>query len=211
MTPKEIWNEKISKQIIKSLEFHHFEAYFCKTKEEAKQKILTLIEKNDLIGWGGSTTMAEIGILEEIKNGKYRIIDRDNSKNPQEKLELTRKTLLADTFLSGTNAITEDGELFNIDGNGNRVAAITFGPKKVIIACGVNKIVKNYEEAVARVRNYAAPINAQRFEPETPCKATGKCANCNSINSICNSFVLTRQSKPAGRIKVIIIGETLGF
>ena len=122
-----------------------------------------------------------------------------------------RKSLLCGTCVSGTNAITQDGQLLNIDRNGNRVAEITYGPKNVISACGTNKSVRNIDDALVRAQTVAAPVNAQRFDIKTPCKITGKCADCNSADCICNVFVTTRHSKPAGRIKVVIVGEALGF
>lgn len=211
MTTQEIWNEKIANELIKTLKEHNFDAYFCKTKEEAKQKVLNLIPNGDLIAWGGSKTMEDLGVISEIKNGKYKIIDRDSETDLAKRNELMRQSLLADTFLSGTNAITLDGQLLNIDGNGNRVAALIYGPKNVIIACGINKIVKNINDAYERTRNLAAPVNAQRFDIKTPCKTNGKCANCLSQDSICNVFVTTRRSKIPNRIKIVIIGENLGF
>ena len=118
---------------------------------------------------------------------------------------------MCDTYLTGANAISEDGEIVNVDGNGNRVAAMTFGPKSVIVACGMNKVVKTAEDATSRARNTAAPVNAQRFDIRTPCKTTGSCADCKSTDSICSYIVRTRLCKPAGRIKVVLVGEALGF
>lgn len=212
MTPEEIRNEKLAQKVIKGLKSRHFEAWYCPTKEEAKKQILSLIKKDDIIGWGGSATLTQIGVMDEIKNGSYpNIINRDNAASPEEKIKMFRQSLLSDTFLTGTNAITEDGELLNIDGNGNRVAAIAYGPTQVIVACGMNKVVPNMHAAYDRARNIAAPINSQRFEINTPCKITGSCEDCKSPDSICNVFVHTRQSRPQGRIKVILIGENLGF
>lgn len=212
MTPVQIRNQKLSQKVIKGLESRHFEAYYCETKQEAKEKILSLIKTNDIIGWGGSFTLQDIGIMDEIKSGKYpNIINRDEAKTPEERTKMFRAAFSADVFLTGTNAITEDGELLNIDGNGNRVAAIAYGPTNVIVACGMNKVVPDLETAEARARNIAAPINSQRFDLNTPCKQTGSCADCKCADSICNVFVRTRQSKPKGRIKVVLIGEDLGF
>lgn len=211
MTAKEIWNEKIGAQVVKALEANRFEAYYCADRNEAKQKILSLIPKDETVSWGGCLTMEEIGVIDELRNGGYSVIDRETAKTPEERAELMRNALLCGTFLSGTNAITESGQLVNIDGNGNRAAALIYGPKRVIIACGTNKIVRSAEDALIRARTIAAPINAQRFDIKTPCTITGKCADCSSDDCICNVFVTTRRSKPAGRIKVVIIGETLGF
>ena len=211
MTPEQIRNEKLGLQLVKTLEARHFEAYYCHTKEEAKQIIISLIPKEDTVAWGGSATMNELGIIDYVKNENFKVIDRDLAKTPEEKLELMRQSLLSDTFLSGANAITEDGEIINIDGNGNRVAALTFGPKSVVIACGINKIVRSAQDAETRARTIAAPINAQRFDLTTPCIATGRCCDCKSPQSICSVISRIRLCKPKGRIKVVIIGESLGF
>lgn len=211
MTAEQERNQKLAATVIKNLEERHFEAYYCKTKEEANEKILSFIKYEDVIGWGGSSTMVQLGVMEEIKSGKYKnILNRDIAQG-NERLELMQRSLLADVFLSGTNALTEDGQLFNIDANGNRVAALAFGPRTVIVAAGINKIVKTEQDAISRCRNLAAPINAQRFELKTPCKEKGICMNCKSQDSICCSFLQTRLCHPAKRIKVIIIGENLGF
>ena len=211
MTAVETWYEKIGAQVVKALNSNFFEAYYCSNKKDAKEKVLSLIPENDTISWGGCKTMEEIGVIEEMKSGKYNVIDRDTAKTPEEKASIMHQALLCGTYLSGTNAVTENGQLLNIDSNGIRTAAIIYGPKNVIIACGMNKIVKDTADALSRARNIAAPVNAQRFDIKTPCKINGKCADCNSPDCICNVFVTTRHSKPQGRIKVVLIGENLGF
>ena len=143
--------------------------------------------------------------------GAFAVIDRDTAVNPAEGEQLRRAGLLADTFLMGTNALTEDGQLFNIDGMGNRVAALCYGPKNVIVVAGINKIVRSEADAFARARFLAAPINAQRFPVSAPCKTDGVCHNCKAPDSICAQMVATRLCRPAGRIKVVICGEPLGF
>ena len=169
-----------------------------------------------LVGWvrnmeGGSVTMEALGVIDRVKKGGWRVIDRSTAQSQEEKIEIMRRALLCDTYLTGANAISEDGEIVNVDGNGNRVAAMTFGPKSVIVACGMNKVVKTAEDATSRARNTAAPVNAQRFDIRTPCKTTGSCADCKSTDSICSYIVRTRLCKPAGRIKVVLIGEAIGF
>lgn len=211
MTPEQIRNEKTGEHLVAALKSRHFDAYYCATKEDAAEKILSLIPETDTVSWGGSLTMEELGIISRIKQEGRTIIDRGTAKNEAAKIELMRQALLCDTYLTSTNALTEDGELVNIDGNGNRTAAMMFGPKSVIIACGMNKIVKTVPDAVSRARNYAAPVNAQRFDIRTPCHETGMCADCKSPQSICTYIVRTRLCKPAGRIKVVLVGETLGF
>lgn len=204
-------NDKIKDKLLANLEKRHFQAYYCKTKEEALDLALSLIPKEHTVSWGGSVSAEKIGLIQAVKKS-YNVIDRDSAKTPEEGDELRRKGLLADTFIMGTNALTEDGQLVNIDGTGNRVAALCFGPKNVIVICGMNKIVKTLDDAYSRAQTIAAPINAQRFPGlNTPCEKTGSCANCLSDNCICCSIVTTRFCKPAGKIKVILVGEGLGF
>ncbi len=210
MTPEQTRNEKLAQCLIKTLTAHGFEAYYCADGITAKERILSLIAKDDVVSWGGCATMEQIGVIDEVRK-THACIDRDTAKTPEERQTLMRNALLCDTFLSGTNAITQNGELYNIDGNGNRVAALIYGPKSVIIACGMNKVVPNAQAAYERARNVAAPINAQRFNLSTPCLKTGECADCGAADSICNVFVRTKRCKPQGRIKVVLIGEALGF
>mgnify|MGYP003301226466 CR=1 FL=1 len=142
----------------------------------------------------------------------YAVIDRDEAKDMAERMEIMRKALLCDTFVMSSNAISEDGQLFNIDGNGNRVAAMCFGPKSVVVIAGMNKVAKTYEDAVTRARTYAAPMRAQSFPGiQTPCMVNGSCADCTSPDSVCAYMVTTRVSRPAGKVKVILVGEDLGF
>jgi L-lactate utilization protein LutB len=211
MSPEQQRNDKIGGQLVKNLKARHFDAYYCSTKQAAALQIISLIPKTDTVSWGGSLTMEALGIIQRVKEDGWKVIDRDTAQNKEERVELMRRALLCDTYLTGSNAITEDGELVNIDGNGNRTAAMMFGPKSVIIACGMNKVVKSIEDALARARNYAAPVNAQRFDIKTPCKATGSCADCKSPESICTYIVRTRLCRPEGRIKIVLIGETMGF
>ena len=206
-----IRNEKLGAGLIKALSLRHFDAYYCASCAEAAEKILSLIPKTDVVSWGGSMTMEALGVIDRVKKGGWRVIDRGTAQSQEEKIEIMRRALLCDTYLTGANAISEDGEIVNVDGNGNRVAAMTFGPKSVIVACGMNKVVKTAEDAISRARNTAAPVNAQRFDIRTPCKTTGSCADCKSTDSICSYIVRTRLCKPAGRIKVVLVGEALGF
>ena len=153
----------------------------------------------------------EINLLSYVKE-HYQVIDRDSAKSPEERLDLMRKALLCDTFLMSSNAISEDGQLVNIDGNGNRVAAMIYGPKNVIIIAGMNKVVKTLDDAYARARNIAAPSVVQRFpNAKTPCNQTGACHNCLSSDSCCAYMVTTRICRPAKKIKVILVGENLGL
>lgn len=189
----------------------NFEAYYCSEKEEVLPLLMSLIPKDHTVAWGGSETLAELGVMDEIKNG-YAVIDRDTAKSPEERMEMMRRALLSDTFLTSANAVSEEGTLVNVDGNGNRVAAMMFGPKSVIAVIGMNKVVRDTEAAIQRARTLAAPMNVQRFDAlNTPCKETGICADCKSPDCICSYVTVTRMSRPKGRIKLIFVGENLGF
>lgn len=188
-----------------------FEAYFVPTKEEILPKVLELIPPENSVSWGGSMTLESLGIKDALKERGYTLIDRDTASNPDDRRELMIKALSAGTFLMSANAITEKGELFNIDGAGNRVAALCYGPKNVLVIAGINKVVRDMEEAYKKVRTFTAPVNAQRFCKTTPCSVTGECGDCINLESICAQFVETRISRPKGRIKVILAGENLGI
>ena len=209
-TPKQLRNEKLGAKVVKAMESRHFEAYYCGTKEEALKKALELIPEGSVVAWGGSVTMNEIGLSEALHNGKYQLIDRDAAP-PEERRKLMRQGLLADYFISGANAVSEDGEIVNIDGMGNRVGAIVYGPDHVVMIAGMNKVAKTLEDAVKRARTIAAPINKQRFGGTTPCAKTGSCGDCKAEDCICCQMLVTRVCRPAGRIKVILVGEVLGF
>ena len=203
--------EKRGQQLVKNLNARFFEAYYCDNKEEAKKKALELIPEGSVVGWGGCLSAEQIVLVEEMRHGNYRAIDRDTASSPEERMELMRQCLLSDVFITGANAISMDGQMVNIDGMGNRVSAIVFGPKSVIVVAGMNKVVDTVEDAVVRARTVAAPTNKQRFPAPTPCLVTGTCANCKGEGSICNQFLITRSCRPAGRIKFILVGEDLGF
>ena len=205
------WSDKLGPRVQKALQSRNFEAYYCKTAEEAKEQALKLLPEGSSVSWGGSLTIREIGLLDAISVGKYEIIDRDLARNSQERMELMRQALLCDTYLTSVNAISEDGEFVNIDGMGNRVAAITFGPKSVIAIVGMNKVCKTLEDALVRARSYSAPLNVVRIGLQTPCNTSGSCANCKSADCACSYIVTTRMCKTPGRIKVILVGEPLGL
>jgi len=204
--------QKIGLKVVNALKSRSFDAYYFDDPKEAAQKIISLIPKDHQVSWGGSKTLTELDIQEKLANEGYNLLDRDKAASPDERLDIMRRSLLCDTFLTGTNAISEDGWLVNIDGNGNRVAAMIYGPKQVIIAAGMNKVAKNYKDALFRARNIAAPLNVKRFPNlQPPCSKSGKCADCINPDTICSFFAGTRYCKPAGRIKVILIGKNLGF
>ena len=159
----------------------------------------------------GTATAAQIGLMDRLHQGDYQLIDRDTGKTPEEKQALMRQALTCGTFIMSSNAISADGQLVNIDGNANRVAALCFGPESVLVIAGMNKVMGDLDSAIARARQVAAPANAQRFDIKTPCAVTGSCGDCTSSDCICCQMVITRACRPAGRIKVILVGEDLGF
>ena len=197
--------------LVKNLKSRHFDAYYCSTKEEALERALSLIPAGASVGWGGCVSCQQIGLLDAIRAGDYKALDRDKCNTPEERDNLMHQCLLADTFLTGANAISLDGQMVNIDGNGNRVAAIIYGPRQVIVVAGMNKVVDTLDAAITRARTVAAPINQQRFGLPNPCTATGSCADCKSETCICNHIVVTRHCRPVGKIKFILVGEDLGF
>ncbi len=204
-------NELLGKAVVASMEKRGFAAFYCPDKKTALAKAMELIPYGDVVSWGGSISINEIG-LKDVVSKERRVIDREKAADMEERMELLRKSLTCDTFLMSSNAISEDGQLVNIDGLGNRCAALIFGPKQVIIVAGINKIAADVDAAVTRARHTAAPLNAKRFEKlSTPCFQTGRCMNCLSEECICNHIVITRHCRPAGRLKVIIVGENLGF
>ena len=209
--PMETYFDLRGQILVKNLKSRHFDACYCKTREEALQKALSLIPEGSTVCWGGATSAQQIGLLDAVKAGNYQVLDRDAAQTPQEREDMMRKGLLSHTFLTGANAISLDGQMVNIDGNGNRVGAIVYGPKQIIVIAGMNKVMDTLEAAVTRARTIAAPINAQRFGLSTPCSTTGSCADCKCVDSICNQLLITRNCRPAGRIHFILVGESLGF
>lgn len=211
MTAKQKYYENVANTIIKNLEKRHMEGYYCATKEEAVKKALELMPEGSSIGWGGSETLSEMGLMDSLTEKGYRLIDRKAGTTPEETKKIYGEICMADYFLMSTNAITLDGELVNIDGRGNRVAFLCFGPDEVIVLAGMNKVVPDVKAGVDRVRNIAAPPNTVRLDRKTPCAVTGRCGDCLSPDCICGQVVITRLSMVPGRIKVILIGEELGF
>ena len=201
-------NELLAKKVMKGLESRNMSAYYAANKEEALKTALELIGEGATVAMGGCMTANEIGLTNAVKTGNYRFVDRAAIADPREALLAAYD---ADVFLSGANAMTEDGIIVNIDGNANRVSAIAQGPKKVIFLVGMNKICPDVDSAMKRARNVAAPVNAQRFGLSTPCSKTGACADCKSPDTICCQFLITRFSRHAGRIHVVLINDTLGF
>ena len=203
--------EKRAQVLVKNLQSRHFDAWYCDSKEDALKKALELIPTDATIGWGGAMSAQQIGLMEAVKSGGYNVYDRDSCATMEDRVKMMKKCLTADIFLTGANAISLDGQMVNIDGNGNRVAAIVYGPDTILAIAGMNKVVDTLEDALRRARTIAAPMNQQRFPNQTPCQITGSCADCKSPECSCNQILITRHCRPAGRIKFIIVGEELGL
>lgn len=197
--------------LVKNLKSRHFDAWYCATRQEALEKALELIPQGATVGWGGVMSAHQIGLVEALNAGVYRAIDRDKCQTPEEKLQAAKDAMFADVFLTGANGLSLDGQMVNIDGTGNRVAAIVYGPKEVLVIAGMNKVTDTLEDAITRARTVAAPLNQQRFQLPNPCTTTGSCADCKSETCICNQILITRNCRPAGRIKFILVGEDLGL
>ena len=211
MTPQEQRNERLAERMIKNLKRRNMEAFYCTTAEEAVKKVSELIEDGSSVTWGGSMTIRDMGLPKALKErGTLKVMDRDEVTDREEVVKIYEKAFTADVYLSSANAISEDGVIVNIDGNGNRVAAITWGPKKVIFIICMNKVAQTVEAALARARSTAAPINSARFDIKTPCQTDGVCHNCNSPESICNYVHFLRNS-PRGKHVVVLVGESLGY
>lgn len=211
MNPIEIRNEKAAGKVIKNLARRNIEAFYCPTSREAVDKLLEMIPQGSSVTWGGSMSIRDIGIPAALADaGKYEVYDRDKAPDRTAATEIYLKAFSCDYYLSSANAITEDGVIVNIDGTGNRVAAITFGPRNVIFVIGMNKLTQNVDAALARARSLAAPVNTARFDIQTPCKLDGVCHNCLSDDCICNYIHYLRHS-PKGKHKVILVGESIGY
>ena len=201
-------NELLAQTVIKGLNSRNMAGYYAESREAALKQALALIPEGSSVTMGGAMSAHEIGLVDALKQGPYRFIDRDAC---EDKRAAMLAAYDADVFLSSVNAMTEDGILINIDGNSNRVSAIAQGPKKVVFIVGMNKVCKDPDGAMKRARNVAAPINAQRFGLSTPCAKTGACMDCKSPDTICCQLLITRFSRHAGRIHVILVNDELGF
>jgi L-lactate utilization protein LutB len=210
--PKNWHKEILGRKVVDALAKNNFNAVYVETKEDAAKKVLELIEDSANIGLGSSMTVNEMGVLEEIRKKGKEIFDHsDASLNAEEKFGMRIKQQTCDCFISGTNAVTLDGKLVNVDATGNRVSAMIFGPKKVIVIAGVNKIVKDVDAAMDRIEYYAAPMNNKRINFPNPCTKTGVCMDCSGSTRICNITTILRKKPTATDINVIIVGEELGY
>ena len=201
-------NELLAQKVIQGLKSRNMSGYYAASREEALELALSLIPKGSSIAMGGAMSAHEIGLVEAVQGPDYRFLDRDKA---QDKRAAMLAAYDADVFLTSANAMTEDGMLVNIDGNANRVSAIAQGPRKVLVIAGMNKVCKDLDHAMKRARNVAAPTNAQRFGLNTPCAKTGSCMDCKSPDTICCQFLITRFSRHADRIHVILVNDDLGF
>lgn len=223
---QEIKREIIEKRIQKTignLKRNNMDAYYCDTAKDACALIETLLPEGAVIGSGGSMTLKQTGMLELLKSGRYQYLDRSRQGITKEEIEqVYRDTYSADAYFCSSNAITENGELYNVDGNSNRVSAILYGPKHVYIIAGYNKIVRNIDEAIVRVKREAAPLNTVRLDMNAGCRETGECVSlkkddsflcdgCHMEGRVCCNYVVSAQQRHKGRIRVIIIGEALGY
>ena len=211
MTPQEERNQRLAQTLIRNLHRRHIEAFYCPTGAEAVQKVSELIPDGSSVTWGGTMTVRDLAIPDMLRSrGTLEVLDRDLVETPDEKQAMYLRAFSTDVYLTSANAISEDGVIVNIDGNGNRVAAITWGPRKVIFVVGLNKVAQTVEAALSRARGTASPVNAARFDIKTPCQQDGVCHNCNSAESICNYVHFLRNS-PRGRHVVVLVGESLGY
>lgn len=212
MTPIEKRNQLLAEKMIKNLRRRNMEAFYSPTAQDAVAQVQALIADGSSVTWGGSMTIRDMGLPQALRErGTLEVLDRDLVEDAQEKQQMYLKAFSADVYLSSANAISEDGVIVNIDGNGNRVAAITWGPRMVIFVIGLNKVAATVQDAISRARSTASPINAQRFDISTPCHNDGVCHNCNSPESICSYIHLLRNSRNGNRHKVVLVGENLGY
>ena len=211
MRIKKEYYKNLAATVMKGLEKRHMEGHYCDTIDEACALALSMVPENSSVSFGGSVTLDETGVLAELRAREdITLYDRATATTPEENKKIMHDALLCDYYFMSSNAITTDGELINIDGNGNSVAALIYGPENVIMIAGMNKIVTSVEEGIIRTRNVASPQNCIRLEKDTPCKVNGVCGNCLK-DTICDQIVITRASRVPNRIKVILVGEELGF
>ena len=211
MTPLEQSRCNLAQTVIKGLERRNMTGEYCATRDDAKAAIARFLIPGTSVAAGGSATLGELGFAEAAKAAGCNFLDRFAAATPEEQREIFKEILFCDTYFMSTNAITQDGVLVNIDGNCNRISALAFGPEKVVVVAGMNKVAPDLDSAVKRARNEAAPPNCIRLGLDTPCTKLGKCADCSSPDCICCQFLIPRRSRVKGRIHVILVGQDLGF
>lgn len=204
--------KNLAQTMIQNLKKRNMEGYYAPTKEEAVKLIMEkFLNANQTVSYGGSMTLTESGLMDAIKQSNCILLDRATAVTSQEVKEMNAKMINSDCFLMSTNAITVDGELVNIDGRGNRLSYLLYGPEQVIVLAGMNKVVSSVEDGVRRVRDIASPPNTVRLNKNTPCAKTGRCGDCFSEDCICSQIVITRRSGVKNRIKVVLVSEELGY
>lgn len=212
MTPKQLAYKTLGNTMIKNFKKRNIDAYYCETSADAVSLAMDFMAKGGTVGMGGTETIKETGLLDAVKSAEHlTFIDRSLAKSPEETRAIYLETMGCNYYLMSSNAVTVAGELINIDGNGNRIACLAYGPEHIIMLVGMNKVTENVEAGIERIGIYAAPANAKRLGTNTPCAATGHCGDCHSEDCMCAHTIITRHSRHAGRIKVILIGEELGF
>lgn len=212
MNPKKEYYEKAANTIIQNLKLRRMEGYYCENAKDAFDLVKSMIPSGTSVSFGGSMTLAEIGVLDDLRSRTdITLYDRSTCTTPEEIQTVYRQAFSCDSYLMSTNAITLNGELINIDGNANRVAALCYGPSQVIVVAGINKIVSDVESGYKRIKDIASPQNGIRLDRNTPCSINGKCGECWGDGCMCSQTVITRRSSIANRIKVILVGENLGY
>jgi hypothetical protein len=213
MDPRQKHNQVTAEKVIKNLQRRGFEAFYEETAASALDKAKALIRPGSSVSWGGTMTMGEMGLEAYLKQNadKFKLIDRDAVSTAEEKRKVYSEVFWCNWYIMSTNALTLDGILINIDGAGNRLSALLFGPENVLVIAGINKLTADEDSGLKRLRTIASPLNVQRLGKNTPCAKTGACADCLADDCICTYTVSTRRSNPRGRIKVLLVGENLGY
>ncbi len=212
--PKQWYHETLGQKAVEALRRNNFGAEYAADRAEACRQVLAMIPEGASIAFGGSMTVAEIGLLDQLKSGPYKLINppwAEEGLSRKDRNELRRSGVLADVFLASTNSVTLDGKMVNVDGTANRVAGMLFGPKKTILVAGVNKIVRNLDEAMERTQQVASPMNCKRLNTETPCTKTGVCSDCTAPGRICNATVILHRKTGGTDLTVVVVGEDLGY
>lgn len=198
-------------QLVELLQRHGIKAIYVDTTAEAREIVLSKVRSGDAVGIGGSQTIAALNLNQALAEMGCRVLDHNRAPSREESTAMRHEQLHCDLFLSSTNALTEKGQLVNVDGVGNRVAAMVFGPKKVVVVAGINKIVPDLEAALERIRTVAAPKNAQRLNRKTPCGEVGRCTDCSSQERLCNVYTIIERRPSLTDLEVIIVGQELGY
>ena len=205
-------NEQKIIRTIEALEKNNMNGYLVENEEELIDKIKEIVSEGSMVACGGSMSLFETGVIDHLRSDRYKFLDRyKEGLTKEEVVKIYKEAFFADAYFSSSNAITEDGQLYNVDGNGNRVAALLYGPEKVIIICGVNKIVATLEDAIKRNEAVSAPANAKRLNKNTPCTKVGYCMNCNSKERICSEYTVIKRQSIKGRIHVIFLNKEIGY